>query len=80
MSAIWSRKVTYMDKLNFTANILFAGIGCQERGFENSSVIDLDIHIEKPLTASSDRMQEKKSLLIPKECKRLLRYIRKKKL
>ncbi|MCM1219771.1 MAG: DNA (cytosine-5-)-methyltransferase [Lachnospiraceae bacterium] len=32
-----------MEKLKLTANILFAGIGCQERGFENSQVIDLDV-------------------------------------
>ena len=32
-----------MKKLKLTANILFAGIGCQERGLENSGVIDLDV-------------------------------------
>lgn len=32
-----------MEKLKVTANILFAGIGCQERGLENSGVIDLDV-------------------------------------
>ena len=25
-----------MNKVKLTANILFSGIGCQERGFENS--------------------------------------------
>lgn len=32
-----------MKKLKLTANILFAGIGCQERGLENTGVIDLDV-------------------------------------
>lgn len=32
-----------MKKLKLTANILFAGIGCQERGMQNSGVIDLDV-------------------------------------
>ena len=32
-----------MQKLKIRANILFAGIGCQERGFEDSGVIDLDV-------------------------------------
>lgn len=31
------------QKLKLTANILYAGIGCQERGFENSGVIGLDV-------------------------------------
>lgn len=31
------------QKLKLTANILYAGIGCQERGIENSGVIDLDV-------------------------------------
>ncbi len=32
-----------MEKLKLTANILFSGIGCQERGLENSGVVDLDV-------------------------------------
>ena len=32
-----------MQKLKIKANILFAGIGCQERGFEESGVVDLDV-------------------------------------
>lgn len=32
-----------MGKMRLTANILFAGIGCQERGLENTGVIDLDV-------------------------------------
>lgn len=32
-----------MEKLKLTANVLFSGIGCQERGLENSGVVDLDV-------------------------------------
>lgn len=32
-----------MEKLKMTANVLFSGIGCQERGFLESGVIDLDV-------------------------------------
>lgn len=32
-----------MEKLKLTANILFSGIGCQERGLENSGVVALDV-------------------------------------
>lgn len=32
-----------MGKMRLTANILFAGIGCQDRGLENTGVIDLDV-------------------------------------
>lgn len=31
------------EKVKLTANILFSGIGCQERGFENSGLFDLDV-------------------------------------
>lgn len=30
-------------KVKLTANILFSGIGCQERGFENSGLFDIDV-------------------------------------
>ena len=30
-------------KVKLTANILFSGIGCQERGFENSGLFDIEI-------------------------------------
>lgn len=32
-----------MDKVQLTMNTLFAGIGCQERGFENSILFDVDV-------------------------------------
>lgn len=32
-----------MEKVKLTANILFAGIGCQEIGIENSGCFDLDV-------------------------------------
>lgn len=32
-----------MNKVQLTANILFSGIGCQERGFENSGLFDLNV-------------------------------------
>lgn len=31
------------DKIKLTANILFSGIGCQERGFKDSRLFDLDV-------------------------------------
>lgn len=31
------------NKKKLTANILFSGIGCQERGFENSGVFNLEV-------------------------------------
>lgn len=32
-----------MNKVKLTANILFSGIGCQERGFENSNLFDVEV-------------------------------------
>lgn len=32
-----------MNKVKLTANILFSGIGCQERGIKNSNLFDLEI-------------------------------------
>lgn len=32
-----------MDKVMLTMNTLFAGIGCQERGFENSNLFDVEV-------------------------------------
>lgn len=32
-----------MTKTKLTANILFSGIGCQERGFENSGLFDIEV-------------------------------------
>ena len=32
-----------MEKIKLTANILFSDIGCQERGFHNSELCDMDI-------------------------------------
>lgn len=32
-----------MKKEKLTANILFSGIGCQERGFQNSNLFDLEV-------------------------------------
>lgn len=32
-----------MNKVKLTANILFAGIGCQERGIENTGLFDLEV-------------------------------------
>lgn len=34
-----------MNKIKLTANILFAGVGMQERGIENSGLFDLDVVI-----------------------------------
>ncbi len=31
------------EKVKLTANILFSGIGCQERGFENSGLFDIEV-------------------------------------
>lgn len=31
------------EKIKLTANILFSGIGCQERGFENSGLFDIEV-------------------------------------
>lgn len=30
-------------KVKLTANILFSGIGCQERGFQDSGLFDLEV-------------------------------------
>lgn len=32
-----------LEKVKLTANILFSGIGCQERGFENSNLFDIEV-------------------------------------
>ena len=32
-----------MQKIKLSANILFSGIGCQERGLENTGLFELDI-------------------------------------
>lgn len=32
-----------MEKLKLTADVLFAGIGCQERGFWNTDAVDLEV-------------------------------------
>ena len=32
-----------MEKIKLTANILFSGIGCQERGFQNSGLFDIQV-------------------------------------
>lgn len=32
-----------LRKVKLTANILFSGIGCQERGFENSGLFDIEV-------------------------------------
>lgn len=32
-----------MDKIKLTMNVLFSGIGCQERGFENSNLFDIEV-------------------------------------
>lgn len=32
-----------MNKVKLTANVLFSGIGCQERGFENSNLFDVEV-------------------------------------
>ena len=34
---------TNVEKVKLTANILFSGIGCQERGFENSGLFDIEV-------------------------------------
>ena len=34
---------TNVEKVKLTANILFSGIGCQERGFENSGLFDIRV-------------------------------------
>ncbi len=31
------------EKIKLTANILFSGIGCQERGFQNSGLFDIEV-------------------------------------
>lgn len=36
-------KTDTLSRVKLTANILFSGIGCQERGFENSGLFDLDV-------------------------------------
>lgn len=32
-----------MNKVKLTMNVLFSGIGCQERGFENSNLFDIEV-------------------------------------
>lgn len=32
-----------MSKVKLTMNVLFSGIGCQERGFENSNLFDIEV-------------------------------------
>ena len=32
-----------LKKVKLTANILFSGIGCQERGFEDSGLFDIKV-------------------------------------
>ena len=32
-----------MEKIKLTANILFSGIGCQERGFQDSELFDIKV-------------------------------------
>ena len=34
---------TNVEKVKLTANILFSGIGCQERGFEDSGLFDIEV-------------------------------------
>lgn len=36
-------KTNTLGKIKLTANILFSGIGCQERGFENSGLFDIEV-------------------------------------
>lgn len=36
-------KIDTLNRVKLTANILFSGIGCQERGFENSGLFDLEV-------------------------------------
>lgn len=36
-------KTDTLNRVKLTANILFSGIGCQERGFENSGLFDLEV-------------------------------------
>lgn len=36
-----------IEKVKLTANILFSGIGCQERGFENSGLFDIEVDYDK---------------------------------
>lgn len=36
-------KTDTLNRVKLTANILFSGIGCQERGFENSRLFDLEV-------------------------------------
>lgn len=36
-------KYNSLTKVKLTANILFSGIGCQERGFENSGLFDIEV-------------------------------------
>lgn len=33
-----------MNKIKITANVLFSGLGCQERGIENSNLFDLQVN------------------------------------
>jgi len=36
-------KTDTLNRVKLTANILFSGIGCQERGFKNSGLFDLEV-------------------------------------
>lgn len=38
-----TNKTDTLNRVKLTANILFSGIGCQERGFKNSGLFDLDV-------------------------------------
>lgn len=38
-----TNKTDTLNRVKLTANILFSGIGCQERGFENSGLFNLDV-------------------------------------
>lgn len=38
-----TNKTDAPNRVKLTANILFSGIGCQERGFENSRLFDLEV-------------------------------------
>ena len=38
-----TNKTDTLNRVKLTANILFSGIGCQERGFENSGLFDLEV-------------------------------------
>ena len=39
---VYSKQIL-KDKVKLTANILFSGIGCQERGFENSGLFNIEV-------------------------------------